>query len=164
MNAPETLEEIRSPVDGLSFPCPALAGSSTALVLFAAGFWGRQDAYWIADAGLHATCIDIDHEKLDEMAAVYPTSWDFLEADAYDWAEATTSRWDVVTVDCPSAHFDRCAERVALWCQLARRLVVLGAGRHQRDAIEAPAGWAVTDIRRRSNYDGGVYWVVLERA
>jgi hypothetical protein len=156
VNAPEALEEIRSLMEGLSFPCPSLEGCESALVLFAAGFYGKQDAFWIADAGIHATCVDLDHEKLDEMAAVYPTDWDFLEADAYTWADTATGKWDVVTVDCPSGHFARCADRVALWCHLANRLVVLGAGRHQREAIEAPEGWAVTDVRRRSGYDGGV--------
>ncbi len=162
ITAPATLEEIRNDGDGATFPCDALAGSHTALVLFAAGFFGRQDAFWIAEALMHATCVDIDHERLDAMAAVYPTDWDFLEANVYEWAPGQTGQWDVVSVDCPSGHFDQCADLLPVWCRLARRLVVLGAGRGQE--FVQPSGWEVTDVRRRSSYGGGVYWAVLEPA
>lgn len=161
---PETLEEIRNDADGETYPQDRLAGAESALVLFSAGFFGRQDAFWIASAGLRAMCIDTDADRLDAMAAVYPTHWDFIEANVYEWAPAAAEmsrHWDVVSVDCPSGHFDRCADLLPLWCSLARRVVVLGCGQN-RGSINVPAGWVLSDMRRRSNYDGGVYWAVVE--
>ena len=60
------------------YPRRVLDGLTTALVLFAAAFHGRQDAIWIAKAGMNGTCVDIDAEKLEEMKVAYPaagSSW-----------------------------------------------------------------------------------------
>lgn len=161
--APATLEEIRDEEAGASYPCDVLAGCRTALVVFAAGFFGRQDAYWVAEANLRATCIDVDADRLDAMAAVYPTGWDFLEADAYVWAPRQTGRWDVVSVDCPTGHFERCADLLPTWCRLAGHAVVLGTGPNH-ETLVIPEGWRLAEVRRRSNYVvGGVWWAVLER-
>ena len=160
--APATLEEIRDDHAGAVYPRAILGGCHTALVVFAAGFFGRQDAYWIAEANLHATCIDTDAERLDAMAAVYPTGWDFIEADAYRWVERATGRWDVVSVDCPTGHFEKCADMLPVWCRLATRAVVLGTGPNH-DALTSPPGWRLLEARRRSDYvPGGVWWAVLE--
>lgn len=164
MAAPETLEEIGHSDEADLYPRHVLKGCETALVLFSAAFFGRQDAYWVADAGLRATCLDTDADRLDQMADVYPTDWDFIEADVYEWAPAAESmsrHWDVVSVDCPSGHFDRCADLVPLWCALARRAVVLGCGLNRRDIL-VPSGWRLSETRKRSMYDGGVYWAVME--
>lgn len=163
MKAPETLDEIRDEGSGASFPCELLVGNETALALFAAGFFGRQDGYWIADAGLTATCIDTDADRLDAMAAVYPTDWDFIQADVYKWVPKAVGQWDVVSVDCPTGHFDQCAEMLPEFCRLARRVVVLGADKNGQ-SLQPPAGWEMTGFRHRSDYvEGGVFWSVVER-
>lgn len=160
--APETLEEIRDEFSGASYPHDVLVTGGTALVVFAAGFFGRQDAYWVAEANMRATCLDVDADRLDAMAAVYPTDWDFIEADAYTWAPAAVGQWDVVSVDCPTGHFEKCAELLPVWCRLASRAVVLGAGPNH-DELAPPPGWRLLEARRRSNYvPGGVWWAVLE--
>lgn len=162
MNAPASLAEVGREAEPALYPRRVLAGCETALILFASGFWGRQDGFWVADAGLRATCIDVDADRLDEMAALYPTDWYFVEADAYAWAPTASGRWDVVSADCPTGHFDRCAEMLPVFCRLAKRAVVVGAG-PDRDAIVAPDGWEMTEFLWRSNYvRGGVHWAVLE--
>lgn len=158
---PQTREEIRDDAIGATFPCALLDGKRTALVLFAAGFHGKQDAFWVAEAGLVATCVDSDEVLLGEMAVLYPAEWRFQLADAYEYAASTRRTWDVVTVDCPSGQFARASSSVAVWCSCARSAVVLGTG--IRTTVDAPDGWYVSGRRRRSAYDGGVYWTVLER-
>ena len=162
MTAPATLDAIRDEAGRDLYPLRVLEGCETALVLFAAGFHGRQDAYWIAEAGIRGTCVDHDADKLGEMAAVYPRGWTFIPADVYEYAEATGEMWDVVSIDCPSNHFERCAALVPLWCNLARKAVVLGANRESASTVRRSPGWAMTELRRRSDFAGGSYWAVLE--
>jgi hypothetical protein len=136
-----------------------LVGSETALVLFAAAFHGAQDAIWIADAGLQATCVDTDAGKLGEMVLAYPEGWEYVTGDVFTYASITERTWDVVTLDPPSPLFQQCADSLPLWCELARNAVVLGVGRTTN--VVAPAGWEASELRYRSRFLGGVYWVVL---
>jgi hypothetical protein len=156
-----TLAEVRAAAVGdESYPIGLLERCDTALMLFAAGFHGRQDAIFAADAGLVATCVDVDRKRLQEMAAIYPGSWEFVVADAFEFASESAGSWDLVSVDCPSGAFDVCAELAPRWCSLARVAVVIGTGR--KTIVAEPYGWQVTDVRRRSDFAGGVYWTVLE--
>lgn len=143
------------------YPRTYLDGCETALVVFAAAFMGAQDAIWIHDAGLDATCIDHDARLLDLMRGLYPSGWEFLEVDAYEWLETAEGGWDVVSVDSPTGHFERCAEWLPIFCRLARRLVVIGIGTDTH--VEAPDGWEIVECIKRSDYEGGVYWSVLCR-
>lgn len=160
-----TLDAVRESSRADLYPRHALLGCEDALVLFAAAFHGAQDAVWIADAGLTATCVDIDQFKLMQMEDAYPDEWSFVCADAFEYTTGAAidakRQWDVVSVDCPSNLFDRCAELVPLWCLLARRAVILGTGIHTD--VVPPTGWQITERRSRSNFQGGVYWTVLER-
>lgn len=157
----KTLEQVRDPGAGLSFPCDRLTGED-ALVLFAAAFLGRQDAFWIAEAGLLGTCVDLDQKKLREMEELYPAGWNFLYAEVFEFANATQGVWDVVSIDCPSGAFHRCARLLPLWCGLAERLVILGTSPTTR--IDPPPGWELVDRRHRSTFKGGTEWAVLEPA
>lgn len=160
MNAPATLGHVRDEGAGDSYPRGLLARCDNALVLFAAAFLGRQDAYWVADAGVRATCVDTDQARLAEMEALYPRDWQFIAADAFAYAEGTDRRWDLVSVDCPSDAFEKCASLVGTWCSIAEVAVVLGNGLGVR--VVAPDGWRVTETRKRSDFVGGTYWAVLE--
>ncbi len=148
--------------DPMNFPVELLKNGDTALVLFAAGFRGVQDAYWIREAGMDATCVDSDPVKLAEMAPLYPESWEFVQADAYNFALEQTDRrqWDIVTADPFTYEMDKCARFIHEWCRMARRAVVIGT---KTDTyVEAPTGWKVTATVKRTDYDGGVYWKTLE--
>lgn len=157
-----SLDVIRDPAAAGLYPRRVLDGCESALVLFAAAWHGKQDAVWIAEAGLTGTCVDLDGEKLDEMAAVYPDGWEFAAEDAFVFATRAQRRWDVVSIDCPTNLFDRCADLVPLWCLLARKAVVLGSG--SGVVADPPKGWRMTETVRRSSFNGGVYWTVLEAA
>lgn len=149
------------PNAGDVFPTWVLDGCATALVLFAAGFGGRQDAQFVADAGLRATCVDTDVKALALMRDAYPEDWNFIVADAFEFPKTTRKMWDLVTVDVYTNVFDRAAQMVQDWCDLARRAVVLGTGQNTR--VEAPDGWLIRERLERSAFMGGVYWAVLQR-
>jgi hypothetical protein len=136
-------------------------GLPISFVFCSAAWHGRQDAIWIADVGLTATCVDMDGDRLGEMEGAYPAGWEFVNEDVFEYATRTDGRWDVVTVDCPSNLFGRCAELLPLWCLLARRAVVLGCG--TSTPLEVPDGWALTSRWYRSDFLGGVRWAVIER-
>lgn len=155
------IEAIRQAADK-TYPVELLADCGDALILFAAGFLGRQDGIWIADAGLPAVCVDLRLELLHEMAAIYPPEWQFVHGDVYDLLglDALPTA-DLVSVDCPSGHFDRCADLLDQICALARRHVVIGCGVDTE--IFPPAGWTLEPKRRRSSFAGGTFWAVLRR-
>jgi hypothetical protein len=156
-----TLEQIRQGAAEMLYPRHALVGCSDALVLFAAAFYGQQDAVWMAEAGLQATCVDIDDGKLREMMDAYPESWTYVNGDAFEFSLRTERTWDVVSIDCPSNMFDRCAELLPLWCRIARRVIVLGSG--ENTETYEPDGWEYADCVRRSSNYGGTYWRVFRR-
>lgn len=105
--------------------------------------------------------MDLDAEKLAEMSLVYPEDWEFVTSDVFEFAEsAAQESWDVVSLDPWTNQFDACAARIDLWCSLARRLVVLGTGHDTK--LSPPHGWAITDVRKRSDHNGGVNWTCLE--
>lgn len=144
-----------------AFPSWLLHEGDTALVLFAAAFGGVNDAQYLRDAGLTGTCVDIDHEKLGEMALQYPEGWEYVHADVFDYALWTQRTWDVVTVDPFTNLFGDCAVKLPIWCAVARKAVVLGCGRDQE--LNVPDGWTVAEMRRRSGFNGGVFWAVIVR-
>ena len=153
------LEALREQGDREAFPTAYLEGLSSALVLFAAAFNGKQDACWIEEAGLTATCLDVSEDAIAKMKPLYPPDWEFVVGNAYEFSSHRW--WDIVTVDCPSGQFDRAATQIGRWCDLARYVVMLGTGTDT--VVGAPEDWSVTEVVRRSSYDGGVYWTVLER-
>ena len=132
---------------------------------FCAAFLGRQDCAWVEEAGLTATCVDTDAERLVEMASIYPEEWSFVCDDVYRYASRVYAfgyQFDLVSLDPPTNQFERCADKVELWCSLARRVVVLGIGAAPRSPH--PEGWRLADIVQRSSFRGGVYWAMLERS
>lgn len=143
------------------YPVDSLVGCETALILFAAAFGGMNDAAWVADAGLRATCVDLDGEKLDEMRDNYPDDWGFVRTDAYHYPAVAGPTWDVVSCDPFTNEFQRCADNIEAWCRLARHVVILGTGTHT--VVEPPAGWKITSKIKRTDYAGGVWWTTLER-
>lgn len=159
MGAVKTLQSLRGP--DMRFPHRVLVGNDSALVVFCAAFLGRQDAYWIAKAGLVATCVDEDRLKLLEMEQMYPESWSFVCQDAFTFAANARRQWDIITLDPFTHDFERVADSIETWCGLARRAVVVGTG--VDTIIEEPYGWEITSVERRSDYEGGVFWTTLER-
>jgi len=154
-----TLDDIGDPND-TSYPRALLRYGDFAAVLFAAAFYGKQDAYWLARAGARVVCVDTDREKLDAMQAIYPAGWQYIVADVFAWVRRTRRRFDVVSLDPFTSDMERCAELLPAWCRLARRLVIIGM--KEDTQLTAPEGWRVVAVRKRSDYAGGVYWGVLQ--
>ena len=155
-----SLAEVGEAAQGNLYPTGILRGHETALILFAAGFYGAQDGYWINQAGLRATCVDVQGGRLGEMERMYPPDWENALEDAFGYTERAQTegkQWDIVSVDCPTGLFDECAGCADLWCSVARHAVVLGTGRTA--AVRVPVGWRATDKIRRSTVAD---WTVLE--
>ena len=146
--------------DPRTFPREALVGSKTGLCVFAAEWHGRQDAYWLYEAGITATCVDVNGRKLEEMRRIYPDGWEFVESDAFEFSPA--ERFDVVTLDPFTGDaMERCHRDLALWCSRANNAVIMGSTAAQ-PLRRAPAGWRIADTVHRSDFGGGVFWTVLK--
>jgi hypothetical protein len=142
------------------YPSGALVGCETALVLFCAAFGGVQDCWFIAEAGLTATCVDEDAEKLAEMGP-YPDGWEFVCEDVFQFVSGSERQWDVVSADPFTHDFERCAAILPELCRLARHAVIIGVA--PGTVLDPPPGWAETGRVFRSSYNTGVYWATVER-
>lgn len=159
--------DIEVPYCGLVYPIPALEGCEDALCLFSAEWHGRQDVYWLAKHGIATHCVDLNGTKLQQMADVYPNEFSFSVCDVFEFADMAVDEgwsWDVVTLDPWTGLFERCASMLPVWATLARRVVVLGHGNYRLTRPSAPDGWEMVDAIRRSDFKGGVDWLVFARA
>lgn len=157
-----TLEDVA--MEARPYPADRLHGCETGLVLFAAAFLGHNDAIHFAEAGLKTTCIDVDGPRLSEMRALYPDDWEFVERDAWEYAEECRLtglyQWDAVSADTfTGAPTIRSLGSLALWCSLARRLVTVTIT-DAEPVPPIPAGWLTSYFERAR----GVHWLILERA
>ena len=160
--APASFPEIENLYCGSVYPGPQyFKGCKTALCLFSAMWHGQQDVYWLAKAGLTGTCVDLNGGKLTEMEAVYPAGWEFVNADVFDYVDGQQRRWDVATLDPWTGDFERCASMLPVWTALARKVVVLGHGNYRLREPEAPDGWHLADRFKRSDFKGGIWWLVF---
>lgn len=143
------------------YPTYLLEGQETGLCLFSAAFMGHNEAIHFALEGMHTTCVDIDGEKLEVMAGVYPDDWVFVVNDAWEYAQRHRSlgdRWDIVSVDTFRGNAtEKSLQTLQLWCDIANTAVIatLEAGQ----SYTVPAGWKSHHFQRNSE----VYWLVLTR-
>ena len=163
--APTVLRDIEHLYCGSVFPGPQFfEGCETALCLFSAAWHGRQDAYWIAKYGMQGVCVDLDGGRLEEMRAVYPEDWQFIQADVFNFTSIPTRpRYDVITLDPFTNLFEKCADLLPRWCDNANRVVVLGHGNYRLKEPPAPEGWTKGPRFKRSDFKGGIYWLVYTR-
>src|SRR5262245_15513623 len=168
-----------------TFPLDALDGCESALLLFGAGFLGRNDAIHVWNAGIEsATVVDVDAGKLNEMAALYVhDGWQFVARDAYQFAQAWQEQGraaDVVIVDPWTQHVGRALDQLPLWCSVARKTLIIGASAEwfAEKGADVDAGgvrwwlrarfpeWRelpiVWRLVKRSNHKGGVWWIVFD--
>lgn len=155
------LADLRAYGDGAFYPSHLIKRGDSALCCFAAAFIGKQDAVWLHQAGVNmATCLDSDADALDRMKTIYPSHWEFVCADVFDWTAATSRTWDVLSLDPPTNLFQITADHIERWCTLAREAVILGIGKDTE--LISPAGWHVVSVRKRSSFMGGTYWAALQ--
>lgn len=144
------------------YPTRVLEGCETGLVLFCAAFLGHNDAIHFAEAGIETTCVDLDAERLEEMADLYPSGWIWEHGwDAWEYARSVgANQWDVVSLDPFTCHMQGCLDDLDLWCSLARKAVVVGTKLSMTSSYTTPEGWSGS-LHHRAN---DVYWLALERA
>jgi len=153
-----TLAQVRA--NRSPFPADLLSECESALMLYCAAFYGRNDCVWVEEAGLeNVTAIDVDSEKLAVMRSIYPDTWKFVLADAYTY---TGDIYDLVSADVFSNQSDRALGMLDRWCGMARKFVTIAVWKEP--AVEIPAGWKRRDLMFRSSFLGGCYWYILERA
>lgn len=155
-----SLEQVRAKAAPQLYPRHVLVGCDDALVLFAAAWHGKQDAVWMEEAGLRATCVDLDAVRLAEMAEAYPDTWEFVDMDVFDYTTRTERMWDVVSIDSPTNLFDQTERLLALWALIARNAIIIGSDDR---LMIPPKGWEQTEKLYRSSFNGGVYWQVFQR-
>lgn len=155
-----TLEHVAQ--EARPYPTHLLTDCETGLCLFAAAFLGHNDAIHFAEAGIKTTCVDVDGDRLEIMADLYPEEWHFVCRDAWTFARHHRDKghtWDVVSVDTFTGDaMDRSMESLDLWLSLATRAVVVGTTTYP---IVLPAYLNV----KASYYEraAGIYWLCLER-
>lgn len=146
------------------YPTHLLREGETGLCLFAAAFLGINDAIHMARAGMFTTCVDIDGDRLAQMAELYyegahPIAG--IIGDAWSYAEQWQrgkAMFDVVSVDSFTGEIEpRVMASLPLWCSLARRVVTVT---HTRGAkYEVPDDWKAEIMLRTPRAN----WLVLTR-
>jgi hypothetical protein len=155
-----TLEHVA--MDAKAFPREKLEGCETGLVLFAGAFLGTNDAIHFASAGIPTVCVDTDRDALERMRDLYPEMFEFVQADAWQYAEAARDlglTWDAVSVDTWTGDASaRSMESLELWTAIAERLVVATIA--NTDTWITPEGWSAWTQTRSER----AAWLILERA
>lgn len=93
------------------YPIDILTECDSGLCLFGAGFYGRNDAIHMYNAGIkRCTVLDIDEKKIHDMIEMYPISWVIQPTDVLRWVPNTANSglltWDIVSVDAPTNLFE----------------------------------------------------------
>jgi len=144
------------------YPSYLLPQKGDALALFGAGFHGWNDVVHFARQGLITDVVDVDGDKLMEMAIIYPPGIITHEVDAWDYAEGAAAigqQWDVVSVD-PflGDAAERAWDSLYLWCSLARQMLTLTVTPRAR-TFNLLDGWTSSFFPRSAN----AAWMVLRR-
>lgn len=145
------------------YPAFLIPPRGTALALFAAGFLGWNDVVHFTRKKMTVDCVDIDKDKLWEMATLYPEGHAFHVEDAWEFAErafVAECRWDVVSVD--TFLGEACGRSLAsldLWAGIARRLVTVTMPANQQvEDLPVPDGWRASEFPRSSRAS----WLVMK--
>ena len=142
------------------YPAHLLDGCENGLCLFAARFYGINDAIHMARAGMEIGLVDTS-ARVREMGEMYGCAW--FQMDAWAFAEKAREdglQWDAVSVDTYTGDATtRSLSDLELWCSLARRVVTCTHVRGQRYVV--PDGWSDRLMERRAY--GGINWLVLTR-
>ena len=142
------------------YPVHLLRDGGTGLCLFAARFYGVNDAINMARNRMELTLVDTSDRVL-EMGEMYEC--DRWQMDAWEFAEDSRTyelKWDAVSVDTYTGDIcRRSLDSLELWCSLAHDVVtathVLGM------PYTVPDGWSDSLFER--NPRNGVNWLVLTR-
>ncbi len=161
------MKVLEAPLDAISrqareYPAYLLREQGDGLCLFAARFYGVNDAIHMARAEMNLTLVDLSARVL-EMGGMYGCA--AYVADAWEFAETMRAEgavWDNVSVDTYTGDLmRRSLESLDLWCSLARESVTVTHTTGEEFVV--PDGWADVGLFER-NPRNGVSWLVLTRA
>jgi hypothetical protein len=139
------------------YPAHLLREGGTGLCLFAARFWGVNDAIHMARQTMTLTLVDTS-PRVIEMAEMYGDVG-YYQLDAWEMAQDSRERelnWDAVSCDTFTGDpMTRSLASLELWCSLARDVVTLT---HTPGApYDVPDGWKGELFPRNDR----VNWLVL---
>lgn len=147
-------------LDAGPYPSMRLPRGGTGLCLFAAAFLGAQDAIHMARAGMELDLVDVDGDRMREMAPLYPLARRHVQ-DAWEFAEQAHDLgyvWDAVSVDSWTGEIEpRVMGSLELWCSLASVMVTVTHTHRSRYVV--PHGWTGKVFRRTPLAN----WLVLTR-
>ena len=140
------------------YPAHLLREGGTGLCLFAARFWGVNDAIHMARQQMDIQLVDTSPRVL-EMADIYANNCSGLVTDAWDFAEDARDAgilYDAVSCDTFTGDpMTRSLASLELWCSLARDVVTVT---HTPGApYDVPDGWNGELFPRNER----VNWLVL---
>jgi hypothetical protein len=141
------------------YPAHLLKQGGTGLCLFAARFWGVNDAIHMARNEMSLSLVDTS-PRVFEMAELYGAA--VHHGDAWEFAENAREhgyQWDAVSADSYTGDAERRSlDSLELWCSLARDVVTATHTPHTE--YELPDGWTGWIMERSDRAN----WLVLERA
>lgn len=143
------------------YPAHLLREGGDGLCLFAARFWGVNDAIHMRRNNMRVTLVDTS-ERVKEMAEIYGDATDAWVADAWqiaeDWRDGGVAQWDAVSADSFTGDpMTRSLASLDLWCSLARDVVTVTHTPHAPYVV--PDGWSDFLFPRNDR----VNWLVLTR-
>ena len=137
------------------YPVHLLRDGGEGLCLFAARFWGVNDAIHMKRNNMAVTLVDTS-ERVLEMGEIYECR--AYVQDAWEFAEAESRQWDAVCCDTFTGDpMTRSLNSLELWCSLARDVVTVTHTPHAPYVV--PDGWNGWLFPRNDR----VNWLVLER-
>ena len=142
------------------YPAHLLREGGTGLCLFAARFYGVNDAIHMRRNQMALDLVDTS-ERVYEMSGIYGDNTTSIVWDAWEYAEQAREAgqmWDAVSCDTFTGDpMTRSLASLDLWCSLARDVVTVT---HTPGAPwEAPDGWKGELFPRNDR----VNWLVLTR-
>ncbi len=148
--------------DARAYPAYLLREQGDGLCLFAARFYGVNDAIHMARAEMNLTLVDLSARVL-EMGEMYECSAHVEDAWVFaEFMRGEGAVWDNVSVDTYTGDLmRRSLQSLDLWCSLARESVTVT--HTTGEPYTLPDGWADGGLFER-NPRGGVSWLVLTRA
>jgi hypothetical protein len=163
---PDSLDELRKENAKTPFPKFVLRNCDSALMLFCAGFYGKNDCVWVEQANVKdVTAVDTDASKLRVMQELYPPGWKFACADVYRFTVGATSqalKFDLVVADVPLTQFEYSKDWYKSWCWLSDRYVLITAEAEPLVSVVGllPRDWKVKGTIQRTSQSS---WLLLSK-
>lgn len=160
-----TLDDVRKSAN-TAYPSDLLSGCQTGLLLFGAGFYGRNDGIHFYDAAIDATVVDSDSVKVQDMYGIYVVGdrslerWDWIITDAFEYMRnvGIHEYWDVVSVDCPMNLIPRCYGHADQFAASANKLLTITCSAHTDPSGKRIPGWEWRGLRPRTEQSAWATW------